>query len=182
MEKIVKEILSKVELNKTLHTVADKGIEKLVASAVGATLWDLATIYVLLIVLIVVDIFTHCVYEASKLYKAMYDPKIVAKCGGLLTYIKYLNKAHKFHGYIDSYLLRDGFWNKVICYFLLIVVGFVADQILRLSHIPQFTCMVFCGILACTEVLSICENLNNAGIAIAGEIKALIGKRKESIK
>ena len=121
MKEILKEILQKVELSKTLHTIADKGIEKLVASAVGATLWDLATIYVLLIVLIVVDIFTHCIYEASKLYKNMYDKKIVAKCGGLLTYIKYLNHAHKFHGYIDSYLLRDGFWNKVICYFLLIV-------------------------------------------------------------
>ena len=172
-----------MEFSKTLHTIADKGVEKLVASAVGATLWDLATIYVLLIVLIVVDIFTHCIYEASKLYKNMYDKKIVERCGGLLTYIKYLNQAHKFHGYIDSYLLRDGFFNKVICYFLLLCVSFVADQILRLSHMPiQFTSTVFCGILTCTEILSICENLNSSGIAIAGEIKALIGKRKDTIK
>lgn len=182
MKEILKEISSKVEFSKTLHTIADMGVEKLVASAVGATLWDLATIYVLLILLIVVDIFTHCIWEASKLYKKMYDKKIVERCGGLLTYIKYLNHAHKFHGYIDSYLLRDGFWNKVICYFLLIVVGFTADQILKLSHIPEFTCTIFCGILACTEVLSICENLNNAGIAIAGEIRSLVFKRKEGIK
>lgn len=182
MKDILKEVFAKVDLNATFKTIADKGVEKLVASAIGATLFDLAVVYVLLIVLIVVDIFTHCIYEASKLYKNMYDKKIVERCGGLLTYIRYLNQAHKFHGYIDSFLLRDGFWNKVICYFLLIVVGFVADQILRLSHIPQFTCMVFCGILACTEVLSVCENLNNAGIAIAGEIRALISKRKEGIK
>jgi phage-related holin len=175
-------MLSKIDLGNTLKSIADKGIEKLVASAVPSTLWDLAAIYVLLIVLIVVDIFTHCIYEASKLYKNMYDKKIVDRRGGLLTYVKYLNQAHKFHGYIDSYLLRDGFWNKIICYFLLIVVGFVADQILKLSHIPQFTCTIFCGILACTEVLSICENLNNAGIAIAGEIRNLISKRKEGIK
>lgn len=176
------DIFSKIQFGETVKSIADKGVEKLVASAISATLWDLATIYVLLILLIIVDIFTHCIYEASRLYKAMYDKKIVEKRGGLLTYIKYMNKAHKFHGYIDSYALRDGFWNKIICYFLLIIVGFVSDQILRLSHIPQFTCTIFCGILACTEVLSICENLNNAGIAIAGEIRALIGKRKESIK
>ena len=182
MKDILKEMLSKIDLGNTLKSIADKGIEKLVASAVASTLWDLAAIYVLLIVLIVVDIFTHCIYEASKLYKNMYDKKIVDRRGGLLTYVKYLNQAHKFHGYIDSYLLRDGFWNKIICYFLLIVVGFVADQILKLSHIPQFTCTIFCGILACTEVLSICENLNNAGIAIAGEIRNLISKRKEGIK
>lgn len=182
MKDIIKEVISKIDFTNTLKTIADKGAEKLVASAVASTLWDLAAIYALLIVLIVVDIFTHCIFEASKLYKAMYDPKIVARCGGLLTYIKYLNKAHKFHGYIDSYLLRDGFWNKIICYFLLIVVGFVADQILKLSHIPQFTCMIFCGVLSCTEVLSICENLNNAGIAIAGEIRNLVSKRKEGIK
>lgn len=182
MKEIIKEMISKIDFSNTFKTIADKGIEKLVASAVGATLLDLAVVYMLLICLIVVDIFTHCIYEASKLYKNMYDKKIVEKRGGLLTYIKYLNKAHKFHGYIDSFALRDGFWNKIICYFLLIVVGFVADQILKLSHIPQFTCTIFCGVLACTEVLSICENLNNAGIAIAGEIRSLISKRKEGIK
>ena len=176
------EIFSKINFGETAKSITDKGIEKVIASALGATIWDLATVYVLLILLIILDILTHCIYEASRLYKNMYDEKIVAKRGGLLTYIKYMNKAHKFHGYIDSFALRDGFWNKAICYYLLIVVGFVADQILRLSHIPQFTCTIFCGILACTEVLSICENLNNAGIAIAGEIRALIGKRKDSIK
>ena len=182
MKEIINEVFSKIELSKTIHTVTDKGLEKLAASAIGATLWDLATVYVLLIFLIVIDIFTHCIFEASKLYKAMYGPKIVEKRGGLLTYIKYLNAAHKFHGYIDSFQLRDGFFNKVICYFLLLCVGFTADQILRLSHIPQLTCTIFCGILAFTETLSICENLNNAGVAIAGEIRALLQKRKEGIK
>lgn len=180
--KHIQEIFSKINLSETAKIISNKGAEKLATSALGATLWDLATVYVLLILLIIVDIFTHCVYEASRLYKNMYDKKIVEKRGGLLTYIKYMNKAHKFHGYIDSYALRDGFWNKIICYFMLIIVGFISDQILKLSHIPQFTCTIFCGILACTEVLSICENLNNAGIAIAGEIKSLVWKRKEQIK
>ena len=182
MKDVFKEIFSKIEWSKTLHTIADKGWEKLVASAAAATLWDLAVIYFLLIILICVDIFTHCIYEASRLYKNMYDKKIVEKRGGLLTYIKYLNTAHKFHGYIDSFALRDGFFNKVICYFLLLCVSFTADQILLLSHIPQFTSTIFCGILACTETLSVCENLNNAGIAIAGELRNLVKGKKEGIK
>ena len=182
MKEIFKEITAKINFTDTLKTVTDKGIEKFVASAVASTIWDLAIVYVLLIVLIVVDIFTHCVYEASKINKNMYDKKIVEKRGGLLTYIKYLNQAHKFHGYIDSFALRDGFFNKIICYFLLLCVSFTADQILRLSHIPQFTSTIFCGILACTETLSICENLNNAGIAIAGEIRNLVKAKKDEIK
>ena len=75
MKDIFKEMISKIDFTNTAKTIADKGVEKLVASAVASTLWDLAAIYVLLIVLIVVDIFTHCVYEASKLYKNMYSDR-----------------------------------------------------------------------------------------------------------
>ena len=61
MKDVLKEVFAKVDLNATFKTVADKGVEKLVASAIGATLFDLAVVYVFLIVLIVVDIFTHSV-------------------------------------------------------------------------------------------------------------------------
>lgn len=181
MKTIIKEVFGKVELGSTIKTVTDKGLEKLAASAVGATMLDLGSMFCLLIVLEIIDIFTACIYQASLLYKAMYGQNIVKKRGTLLTYIRYMCKAHDFR-YIDSFALRDGFWSKTICYFLLILTGFVIDCILGIRHIPQYALTIFCGILACTEGLSICENLNAAGVSVAGEISNLLKKRKEEIK
>lgn len=181
MKDVVKEVLDKVELGSTVKTVGDKGLEKLAASAIGATMLDLGSMFGLLILLEIIDIFTACIYQASLLYKAMYGPEITKKRGSLLTYIRYLCKAHDFR-YIDSFALRDGFLSKTICYSLLFLTGFAIDGILGIRHVPQYALTIFCGILSCTEGLSICENLNAAGVSVAGEISGLLKKRKEGIK
>ena len=112
MKDILKEVFSKIEVTNTLKSVTDKGVEKLAASAVGATLLDIGTIFLLLMLLEIIDIFTACIYQASLLYKATYDKKIVEKRGSLLTYIKYIWQAHHWR-YVDSYALRDGFCSKI---------------------------------------------------------------------
>ena len=182
MKEILKEVFSKINVNQTLKAVTDKGIEKLAASAVGATLLDIGTIFLLLMLLEIIDIFTACVYQASLLYKATYDKRIVEKRGSLLTYIKYIWQAHHWR-YVDSYALRDGFCSKTIIYSLLLITGFVIDIILSVSHAPiQPALTIVCCVLSITEGISICENLDSAGIKIAGEIRALLQKRKEGIK
>ena len=181
MRDIIREVFGKIEFNATIKTIADKGIEKLAASAVGATILDLAGMFALLILLELIDILTACIYQASLLYRNMYGPLITKKRGCLLTYIRYLSKAHNFR-YIDSFVLRDGFLSKTICYSLLILTGFAIDGILGIRHVPQYALTIFCGILSCTEGLSICENLNAAGVSVAGEISGLLKKRKEGIK
>lgn len=177
----IKEVFQKIEFHKTAQHVTDKGLEKIAASAVGSTILDLGSVFGLLILLEIIDIFTACIYQASLLYKAMYGPEITKKRGCLLTYIRYLYTAHAFR-YIDSFSLRDGFASKTICYALIILTGFAIDGVLGLRHVPQYALTIFCGILACTEGLSICENLNAAGVSVAGEISGLLKKRKETIK
>ena len=182
MKDIINEVLSKIKTTETLKSVADKGIEKLAASAVGATLLDIGTIFLLLMLLEIIDIFTACIYQASLLYKAMYDKRIVAKRGSLLTYIKFIWSAHHWR-YVDSYALRDGFCSKTIIYSLLLITGFVIDIVLSVSHAPiQPALTIVCCVLSITEGISICENLDSAGIKIAGEIRSLLQKRKETIK
>lgn len=178
---ILKEIFSKITWHNTIKEIADKGIEKLTLSAVGATLMDLGTIFALFIVLIVVDIFSRCMAMSALLWKNMYGENIVKKRGNLLNYIKWIWNAHEWR-YIDSSALRDGFWSKVITYFILLVVATCGDQILRVSHIPPFVLIIFCGILVCTEILSILENLGECGVSSVRDIKSLIQKRKEGIK
>ena len=182
MKDILKEVFSKIEVSQTLKSVTDKGVEKLVASAVGATLWDLGTIFFLLLLLEIIDIFTACIYQASLLYKATYDKQIVEKRGSLLTYIRYIWQAHHWR-YVDSYALRDGFCSKTIIYSLLLITGFLIDLVLKISHSPiQPALVIVCCVLSITEGISICENLDSAGIKIAGEIRGLLKKRKEEIK
>ena len=168
MRELLKDVFSKIEVSKTLKSITDNGLEKLMASAIGATLWDLATIFVLLLLLEIIDIFTACIYQASLR-------------GSLLTYIKFIWQAHHWR-FIDSYALRDGFYSKTIVYSLLIVTGRTIDGVMQIGHAPQIALTIFCGVLACTEGISICENLDSAGIKIAGELRNLLQKKKEGIK
>ena len=181
MQKVLSEVVSKVNITKTAQAITDKGIEKLAVSAVGATLLDLGTIFALFIGLELIDILTRCMAMSALLWKNMYGEEIVRKKGNLLNYIKWIWQTHKWR-YIDSSALRDGFWSKTIVYFILIFVGFLGDTILMVKHIPQFVLVIFCGILVCTETLSILENLDECGVSSVGDIKALIQKRKDQIK
>ena len=182
MKDILNDVFSKIKTTETLKTIADKGVEKLVASAVGATLLDIGTIFLLLMLLEIIDIFTACIFQSSLLWKKMYDPKIVAKRGTLINYVRWIWQAHHWR-YVDSYALRDGFCSKTIIYSLLLITGFLIDLILKISHSPiQPALVIVCCVLSITEGISICENLDSAGIKIAGEIRGLLTKKKEEIK
>lgn len=173
---ILKEVFRKIELHDTIRSVADKGLEKLVVSAIGATLMDIVAIFALLIGLIVVDILTRCMAMSALLWRNTYGEEIVKKRGNLLNYIKWMRSAHHWR-YIDSSALRDGFWSKVITYFLLILVAFTGDLILQIKHVPQFVMIIFVMVLVCTEILSILENLNECGVSVASEISSIVKKR-----
>jgi len=181
MQKVLNEVVNKINVSKTAQAIADKGIEKLAVSAVGATLLDLGTIFALFIGLEIVDILTRCMAMSALLWRNMYGEEIVKRKGNLLNYIKWIWHAHKWR-YIDSSALRDGFWSKTIVYFILIFVGYLGDTILAVKHMPQFVLVIFCGILVCTEVLSILENLDECGVSSVHDIKDLIQKRKDQIK
>ena len=180
MEKMIS-VIRALKDNHTLQAIADKPLEKLVASAVGATFFDLALIYVLLIFLILLDIFTACIYQSSLLWKKMYDPKIVAKRGTLLNYARWIWQAHHWR-LVDSFQLRDGFLSKCGAYGLLLLGAFVVDWVLAIRNVPQLALTICTGVLACTEYLSICENLDASGLSIAGQIGNLIKKKKEETK
>lgn len=180
MKDILQEVLSKFKTADVLKSVSQKPLEKLAASAIGATVMDLATIYALLMFLIILDIFTACIYQSSLLWKKMYDPKIVAARGTLLNYIRWIWSAHHWR-FVDSFALRDGFLSKAAGYGLLIIGAFGMDLILGIRHVPQYALTICTGVLSCTEYLSICENLDAAGVKIASQVRDMI-KKKEGAK
>ena len=119
---IIKEVFSKIRLSATAREIANLGFEKLTVSAIGTTLIDLGTIFAMFVCLIVVDIITRCMAMSALLWRNMYGDNIVKKRGNLMNYIRWTWQAHKWR-YIDSSALRDGFWSKVITYFLLLLVA-----------------------------------------------------------
>ncbi len=181
MKEILQEVFSKFKTSEHLKAVAENPLEKAVASTIGATVFDLAAIYGLLMVLIALDIFTACIYQSSLLWKKMYDPKIVAQRGTLLNYVRWIWNAHHWR-YVDSWKLRDGWLSKASAYGLLLIGAFGVDVILGIRNIPQYALNITTGILACTEYLSICENLDASGIKIGGTIRDMIAKRKDGAK
>ena len=111
----------------------------------------------------------------------MYDKKIVERHGNLLNYTKWIWNAHHWR-FVDSSILKDGFLSKSITYGLLICTGQAIDAILAIRHTPPVALTIFCLVMACTEGLSICENLDSAGIKIGGELRDILKKKKENIK
>ena len=181
MKDIVKDVLSKVELSQTIKAIADKGIEKLAVSIAGATVLDLFEVFLLLMFLELIDIYTACVFQASLLWQRMYDKKIVERHGNLLNYTKWIWNAHHWR-FVGSSILKDGFLSKSITYGLLICTGQAIDAILAIRHTPPVALTICCLVMACTEGRSICENLDSAGIKIGGELRDILKKKKENIK
>ena len=177
MKDILKDVLSKVELSQTIKAIADKGIEKLAISIAGATVLDLFEVFLLLMFLELIDIYTACVYQASLLWQRMYDKKIVERHGNLINYTRWIWSAHHWR-FVDSSILKDGFLSKSITYGLLICTGQAIDTILAIRHTPPVALTIFCLVMACTEGLSICENLDSAGIKIGGNSVNFYRKRR----
>lgn len=177
MKEITQEILSKINISKVIHSVMEKGFEKLAISAIGATLCDIATIFAVFVFLSIVDIATRLIACSYHLWKNMYGEEFTNKYGNLYLYILWIPSSRRWR-YVNSMSLRTGAVSKWITYMLLILCASACDSVLPV----KFMLVLITSLLACTEMLSVCENLSEANISVAKEIKSLVKNRKEQIK
>lgn len=177
MKTILQDILSKINWTHTIKSITDKGLEKLAVSALGASLWDLATIFGVFVFLSVIDILTRLIACSCQLWKNTYGEEFTKKYGNLWQYLLWIPNAHGWR-YVNSMALRTGAVSKLLTYMLLLICARACDTILPVS----FMLTLITSLLACTEMLSVCENLSESGISVATEIKNLVYKRKEQIK
>ena len=174
---IIKEVFSKINWSHTLKSITDKGLEKLAISAVGATIWDLATVLAVFVFLAIIDIVTRLIACSYHLWEQTYGEEFTKKHGNLWLFILWIPSAHRWR-FVNSMALRTGFVSKILTYMLLIIAARACDSILPV----KFMMVLITSVLACTEMLSVCENLSECNINVASEIKALVHKRKEQIK
>ena len=177
MKTIIQDVISTINWNHTLKSIADKGIEKLAISAIGATIWDVAFILIVLVFLSLLDIVTRLVACSYHLWVKTYGEEFTKKNANFYMLLLWIPSAHKWR-FVNSMALRTGFVSKFLTYTLLIIAASACDAVLPIRAMLT----LITSILSLTEMLSICENLSESNISVATEIKSLVNKKKEQIK
>lgn len=91
----------------------------------------------------------------------------------LIDSVKGIPAAHRA-GVINSYAMRTQFVEKISVYMLLVVAGALVDFMLARS---EFANLVI-AYLASSELLSIVENLDDAGVSAVHDLAALVKRRR----
>lgn len=167
--------------SNTLKTVIEHAPEKLAASAGVATLASAMGVHfqisVLFIVVLVMDLLTRYIAQAAKLWHDLYPQTP----GTVYDYWKFRVQARKWR-YFRSDEMRKKFISKCGTYAIILLVFSVCDVAMIIGRSQPFLVSLGTLFLACTESISILENLQECGVKEAQQLLAIINKRKESIK
>lgn len=87
-------------------------------------------------------------------------------------------KAARSEGLISSEVMKHRFVGKLIVYILCVLAAVLVDVCMIALHQPSWAVPLVAGYLVVTELLSICENLNDAGIETVQGLVNIIKKRR----
>ncbi len=87
-------------------------------------------------------------------------------------------KAARSEGLISSEVMKHRFIGKLIVYILCVLAAVLVDVCMIALHQPSWAVPLVAGYLVVTELLSICENLSDAGIETVGELALIVKKRR----
>ena len=181
MKNILQEVLSKLNIQKTLDSLVDHLPTKIVGSVVISSLADIGTLLMLFCGLEFLDLFSKWISLSHDYWEKTYGKEFTAKYGCLWLYIKWLTECRRF-GYINSSAMKNQFTSKMLTYTILILTCCWADLAMKKVGGITFISVIGISMISLTEALSIVENLSSAGIGVADGIKSLLQKKKESMK
>lgn len=159
---------------QTVSSITTGWIEKLIISGTLIAIEKHCVIFVLFAVVVFIDLMAKWIALARK---DLDNHKAADK--SLWACVKDIPAAHR-NGLINSYAMKTQFLGKVVVYMIITFPAICIDTAIRLSggH-TEFGIMVI-AYLCLTELLSIVENLNDAGVsALSGLISMIKGKRGE---
>ena len=90
-------------------------------------------------------------------------------------------KARKV-GYIKSSEMKHRFAGKIIVYMVIALTGATYDKMMNDMGSPPWATALLVGYLAITEMMSIVENLEAAGVEAAGDLHKMVEKKMEGLK
>lgn len=160
------------EIQKNFNTLMDNFVIKIIGSGVVIMLVYHSMLCALFAIVVCLDLYTRWI-ALTKKYLESED-----KESSLFDCVKSMNTARKA-GYINSYMMRKHFVSKMLTYFIAVFGAFIVDTILVKIGTKPMMVTTALGYLATTEMLSVVENLDEAGVAMVHDlVEILKGKRK----
>lgn len=85
-------------------------------------------------------------------------------------------------GYIKSEAMKHRFLGKIVVYLLVIFAGAAIDNIMMTMDKPVWAVVLLAGYLSITELISIVENLQDAGVEEAEKLHEILEKKRDTLK
>ena len=162
----------------TVSHLGDNGIVKFIgASVVGGVCSMHGQLLLAFVGLIVIDLITKWI-ALSREYLTKKKRKRNPTFWQCVTSIPAARKA----GYIKSEAMKHRFLGKIIVYLLVVFAGAFADHIMQTMDKPTWAVLLLVGYLSITELISILENLQDAGVEEAGQLHDILEKKRDSLK
>ena len=158
-------------ITKATARLGDYWEAKVVAGGILAAAQFHFRLMSLFVLLIIIDLITKWVELAHNTIKIDdYVPD-------LLTSIKAIPQAHRM-GVISSKAMKTQFCGKVIVYAIVVAAGSVMDSMTTQVHSYGLVMPLCVSYLAASELLSIIENLDDAGVSAVHDLVAIIKRRR----
>jgi phage-related holin len=156
----------------TAHTLTHGFTYKSVIGAILAVLLHKhAVLFMVFTALVFLDCFTRWMSLSYKRLQGMgQTPSVMQIIGGI--------EAARAEGLISSEVMKHRFVGKVIVYILCVLAAVLVDLAMITLQQPVWAVTLVAGYLVITELLSICENLNDAGIEAVQGLVNVIKKRR----
>lgn len=150
-----------------VRTLGAGWFEKAAAASIGAMLQLHAELMCAFIILIILDLATKWLALAKPL----------TADGTLAEEICMIPEAHR-RGLISSDVMKTRFASKIMMYMLIAFASGVVDFMFKDMHMPAFFMTVCIGYLAATELLSVVENLNDAGVSALADLADVVKRKR----
>lgn len=150
------------------HGISYKSIA---AAILAILLHKHAVLFIAFSALVFIDCFTRWMSLSYKRLQGMgQTPSVMQIIGGI--------EAARAEGLISSEVMKHRFVGKLIVYILCVLAAVLVDVCMIALHQPPWAVPLVAGYLVVTELLSICENLNDAGIEAVQGLVNVIKKRR----
>ena len=132
------------------HGISYKSIA---AAILAILLHKHAVLFIAFSALVFIDCFTRWMSLSYKRLQGMgQTPSVMQIIGGI--------EAARAEGLISSEVMKHRFVGKLIVYILCVLAAVLVDVCMIALHQPPWAVPLVAGYLVVTELLSICENLN----------------------
>ena len=159
------------------HLTNNKAVKFVGASVVGGVCSMHGQLLLAFVGLVVIDLLTKWIALSKEHLskKKRKKPYTFWEC------VKNIPKARKA-GYIRSEAMKHRFLGKICVYMLIVLAGGLADHIMQTMNKPTWAVLLLVGYLSVTELISILENLQDAGVEEAGQLHDILEKKRDAIK